>query len=194
MGEVKSAFEKAMEKVEKLGKASPEELKRAEYLPQGNTIAARYLRGDITDLVAELSQHGGEVRNYLVEGVLETFLRNISLPRDTRSRETSSKAMDGILVLKDSDAVVKDIFDHIKHLFTYYEASAQQAFTRLRQEFEAKLGEAAKAAVPQLGAKAKIDVERQPQFQEAWRKARAELDAQYEKALEEHKQRLRSTT
>ena len=99
-----------------------------------------------------------------------------------------------MLLLKENDAVIKDIFEHIKHLYTYYEASAQQAFTRLRQEFEAKLGEAARAAVPQLGAKAKIDVERQPQFQEAWRKARAELDAQYEKALEEHKQRLESRT
>lgn len=192
MGEVKSAFEKAMEKVEKLGKASPEELRRAEYVPQGNTIAAKYLTGEVTDLLADFSRYSGDVRSYLVEGALETFLRNICLPRDNKSRGTSTKAMDGVLVLKGNDAVVKDVFDHIMHLFAYYEASAQQAFSRLRQEFEAKVGEAARAAGQQLAA-VKIDVERQPQFHEAWRKARAELDAQYEKALDEHKQRLQST-
>ena len=92
--------------------------------------------------LATIARRSGELRSCLVEGALETFLRNICLPQDNKSRETGSKAVDGILVLKKNEWVGEGIFDHIKHLFTYYEASAQQAFTRLRQEFEAKLGKA----------------------------------------------------
>ena len=192
MGEVKSAFEKAMEKVEKLGKASPEELKRMEYVPRGNVIAARYLRGELTDLRVELLQHGVDDRGYILEGVLETLLRNICLPRYPRTRQTNSKAMEGILALKQNRKSVKDVFDHIEHLFTYYEASQQQVFVRLKQEFEVRLGETRRTLEQQLGTKVKIDVERHPQFQQEWRKVEVELDAQYEKVLQEHKQRLLS--
>ena len=43
MSEMKSAYEKAMEKVEKLGKPTEEELKKLEYIPIGNAIAASRL-------------------------------------------------------------------------------------------------------------------------------------------------------
>ena len=190
MGMFKSAFEKAMEKAERLGRASPEELKRMDHIPRGNAIAAKYLRGEVTNLLSEFSQYDADVREYLVEGALETLLRNICLPRDTRTKQTSSKALEGILALKQNKEFVRDVFDNIEHLFTYYEAALQQAFARLRQEIEARFSDTKKAVEQQLGSAVEIDVERQPQFQEEWRKARAGLDAQYEKVLEEHKQRL----
>ncbi|GAH80451.1 unnamed protein product, partial [marine sediment metagenome] len=36
----------------------------------------------------------------------------------------------------------------------------------------------------------KINVERQPQFQEEWRKIQTQLDSQYIKLLDEYKQEL----
>ena len=116
-----------------------------------------------------------------------------SLPRDTNTKQTSGKAMAGILALKENKGPVREVFDHIEHLFTYYEASVQQTFARPRQEFEPRLCETKKAPEQQLRTKIRIDVERQAQFQERWRKARAGLDVQYEKVLEEHKQRLLQT-
>ncbi len=59
MGEIKSAWEKAMEKVEKLGKPSEEELKQLEYVPAGNRLAARYLKEKTFDLDAELIKYKG---------------------------------------------------------------------------------------------------------------------------------------
>jgi len=52
MGEMKSAWEKAMEKAEKLGKPTDEELKQIEYVPAGNALAARYIQEDNVDLDA----------------------------------------------------------------------------------------------------------------------------------------------
>jgi len=60
---------------------------------------------------------------------------------------------------------------------------------KLKADFEAKL----KQALQQQGGSylgAKIDVERQPQFQEEWRKAQAQLDSQYLALLSEYKQEL----
>ena len=190
MGEIKSALEKAMEKVEKLDKASPEELKRMEYVPQGNAIAARYLKNEIPDIQAELSQYDASVREYLVNGIFETLLRNISLPKDKYTSQACNKAMEGILALKENKSAVKEINDQIQHLFTYYEGALQQAFTRLKEELQAKLGDTKKSMEMRLGTGVELKVEQLPQFQEEWRKVLAGLDMQYEKVLEEHKQSL----
>jgi len=188
MDELKSALEKALEKVEKLEKASPEDLKRMEYTPKGSTIAARFLRNELNDILAGLSQYDASVRDYLVKGALETLLRNISLPKDNNTRQTSNKAMEGILTLKETKSSVKEINDQIQQLFTYYEGALQQTFARLREAFQGKLGEM------QLGTNTQLRVEQLPQFQEEFRKAITGLDAQYEKVLEEQKQKLAKIT
>jgi len=43
MGEIKSAFERAMERVEKLEKPSEEEVLKWKYVPEGQKLAAEYL-------------------------------------------------------------------------------------------------------------------------------------------------------
>ena len=48
----------------------------------------------------------------------------------------------------------------------------------------------------QMGStmRANIDVERQPQFQQEWRKVLLQLDMQYQKLLDEYKQELVAIT
>jgi len=64
VGEMKSAFEKAMEKAEKLGSLSPEEMrerKEAEYTTLGRAIAERYMgHGHKQLLKEEVGQYSGE--------------------------------------------------------------------------------------------------------------------------------------
>jgi len=59
----------------------------------------------------------------------------------------------------------------------------------LKAEVEARIQEMIQK---QIGSSTpvKIDVEKQPQFQEEWRRVSSDLDAQYEKALEEHRQQI----
>jgi len=190
--EIKSALEKALERAERLGKASKEELRRLEAVPLGNAIAARYLRGEVADLQAEISKHGAETSPFLVEGLLDTFLKNINLPQSAAAKGTNAKAMQGVIALEGAKGPVREIFSQMEQLFNYYEKSLQQAFLRLKEDFEAKLGDAKRAMEAQTGTPVSLDVERHPQFQEEWRRARAQLDSQYGGVLEQHKQRLRS--
>ncbi len=64
MGEIKSAWELAMEKVDKLGKLSPEELrqqKEDKCRSIGQGLAEKYLSGSsLRDLKLELDRHKGE--------------------------------------------------------------------------------------------------------------------------------------
>jgi hypothetical protein len=64
VGEIKSAWELAMEKVDKLGKLSPEELrhqKEDKWKSIGQGLAEKYLSGSsLRDLKLELDKHKGE--------------------------------------------------------------------------------------------------------------------------------------
>ena len=192
MGEMKSAWERAMEKVEKLGKPSEEELKQLEHVPAGNRLAARYLKEDNFNLDAELTKYKGSgFRKYIIQGAEEIFLRNIVLPQNEYAGQTIQRAMEGIRLLKENKNKLETIFDRINNLLNYYEQARQQAYMQFRKGFESKLQEAAQNLQQQTGHRARIEPESHPQFQQEWRKISNELDSQYEKVLEEHRQEIR---
>ena len=70
MADIRSAREIAMEKVERLGKATDEELLKWKYIPEGERLAVRYLKQDC-DLVVELNQYEDNVASYIVEGAVD---------------------------------------------------------------------------------------------------------------------------
>lgn len=192
MSDIKSAFEIAMEKVEKLGKATDEERLKWKYAPEGEQLAARYLKEDC-NLVAELSRHQPNVRKYVIEGAAEILIRNINLPKNDTAKKTNRKAMDGLKTLKSDKVSVENVYSRIRHLFNHYaeqgEVQRKEAYQSLKTELEAKVQQAIKQ---QLGSfiGARIDVEKQPQFQQEWRRIQSQLDSQYLNLLSEYKQEL----
>ena len=95
MSEMKSAFERAMERAESLGKASEEDLRKWKYLPDGERLAAKYLR-DECDLTAEIGRYDDNVRQHVVEGAQGILVKNIDLPRNELAKRTNKKAMEAI--------------------------------------------------------------------------------------------------
>ncbi len=172
MGDIKSALEIAMEKVEKLGKATDEERLRWKYIPEGERLAARYLRQDC-NLVVELDQCEEKVKRYIIEGAADILVRSINLPKDDLARRNNRRAMDGIKTLNSDKASVENVYSKIRSIFNHYaeqgEQQRKQAYESLKTEFEAKVHQLIQQ---QLGSVVgiKVDVERQPQFREEWRK------------------------
>ncbi|MDO8490931.1 MAG: hypothetical protein Q7T04_02815 [Dehalococcoidia bacterium] len=192
MGEIKSAFEKAMERVEKLGKATPEELAKLESLPLGNGLAARFLREPDFDLKGELAKFPEPKRKFVTEGARETFLSNIVLPQTGPGRESTKRAMQGVLNLKTNKAKAQAVVAKMEHLLNYYEQARQQTYAKLKEAFEAKLRENP-ALLQQMGLRGgRVEIETLPQFQMEARRVMAELGAQYERVLDEHKKELKS--
>jgi len=192
MGDIKSALEIAMEKAEKLGKATDEERLKWKYVPEGERLAVRYIKQDC-NLVVELSQYEDNIKQYIIEGVTDILIRNINLPNSNLAKRNNKRAMDGLKTVKNDKASVENVYSKMRRIFDHYvgegEQQRKQAYESLKAEFEAKIKQ---ALLQQLGSLVgiKIDVERQPQFQEEWRKIKTQLDSQYVKLLDEYKQEL----
>lgn len=190
--EIKSAAEIAREKLKDIGEPTQEERLMWKYLPEGEKLAARYLK-DEANIVAELGKYDKNVRKYVVQGASEILARNINLPRDEKTGKTTKRAMEGLKNIKTDKVKVENIYSALRRLFSHYtEQGAQQkkqAYLALKQDFEAKVQQAVKQ---QYGTTAgiRIDVESQPQFQEEWRKMQGRLDSQYYKLIDEYKHEL----
>jgi len=192
MGDIKSALEIAKERIEKLGEATDEERLKWKCVPEGERLAARYLKVGC-DLAAELGKYEEKAKRYVVEGAGEILTRNIDLPKDDLAKRKNRKAMDGLKTIKSDKVSVENVYSKIRRIFNHYaeqgEQQRKQAYQTLKAEFEAKVQQAIQQ---QLGSLVgiKIDIEKQPQFREEWRKIQAQLDSQYVKLLDEYKQEL----
>jgi len=192
MGKIKSASEIAREKVEKLGGATEEERLKWKYVPEGEKLAARYIKEDC-NLVTELNSYDEKARKYIIDGINGILIRNIDLPRNDAAIRTNKKALEGLKAAKNDKVAVENVFSKMRHVLEHYveqgEQQRKQAYESLKVEFEARIQQALKQQTG-VNAQMKIDVERQPQFQEEWMKLQAQLDSQYTKLLDEYKQEL----
>ena len=192
MGEIKSAAEIAREKLEKIGKATEAERLKWKYVPEGEKLAARYIREDC-NLTSELDKYEAEERKHVVEGAGDILIRYIGLPKNDVIKKANKKAMEGLKIVKKDKVAAENVFSKIRHVLDHYveqgEQQKQQAYESLKTEFEAKIQQAIQQQIG-VNAKMKIEVEKQPQFQEEWQKLQAQLDSQYLKLLDEYKQEL----
>jgi len=188
MGEIKSALEIAMGKVEKLEKATDEERLEWKYVPEGEKLAASYLKEDC-NLAVELGRYDEEARRYVVKGAGDILVRNIKLLKDDIAKRNNRRAMEGLKSLKTDKVAVENVYSKLRQLFSHYveqgEQHRKQAYETLKTEFEVKVQQAMQQ---QLGVNTgiKIDVEKQPQFQEEWRQMQTRLDSQYHKLMEDY--------
>jgi len=194
MGGIKSAIEIAMEKTEKLDKATEEERLRWKYIPEGEKLAAQYLKQDC-NLVGEMSKYEVNVAKYVREGASDILIRNMSLPKNDSAKSNNRRAMDGLKNLKSDKVGVENVFSQIRHIFNHYvgqgEQQRKQAYESLKTKYESSIQQAIQQEMGSLMG-IKIDVESHPQFQEEWLRTQAQLDAQYIKHLDEYKKELES--
>jgi hypothetical protein len=192
MADIKSAYEIAMEKANKIESATPEERLKWKFIPKGEELAGKYIKDDI-NLTTELSKYGDQERKYVVQGISSILVRNIDLPKNDAVKKNNRKAMDGLKLIKKDKTAVENVFSKIRYIFNHYaeqgEAQKKAAYEQVKEEFAMKLQQ----ALQQQGAAARvnnIDIERQPQFQEEWRKMLIRLDSQYLQHLNEYKHEL----
>jgi hypothetical protein len=192
MGEIKSAAEIAREKLARIGEPTEAERIKWKYGPEGEKLAARYLKEDV-NLTAETGKFEEKARAYIIESINEILIRNILLPRNEVGRKTNKKAMDGLKLLKKDKAAAENIFSKMRHVLDHYiqEGAKQkkQAYDALKAEFEEKFQQAVRKQTG-VNARVNIDVEKQPQFLDEWQRMQAQMDAQYITLLDDYKKEL----
>lgn len=125
MGEIKSAWELALEKVERLGKLSPEELRRQKeekYGAIGQALADRYLGGlAMWQLKVELDKYKDEERDGVERALVSKLIQAIELG----NYERLLKVLEGVSTLERRKAPLDD-FKEIEHLFEEYKAAKEE--------------------------------------------------------------------
>ncbi|WP_456432447.1 DUF6657 family protein [Thermosulfuriphilus sp.] len=193
MTEIKSALEIALEKAERLGKASKEEISRLEALERGRRLAARFLKEKDLSLEEELKGIPNQELHHLLQGLEEVFVRNIVLPRDEDAlRESIERALEGIKILKGRGPQIIRILQEIERLLLTYLQMKNDLYDRFRQQFQANMAGLEQAMAQQYGLGGRIEPESLPQFHEEWQKVEGDLRERFEQQLKQLKAALLS--
>jgi hypothetical protein len=183
MAEIRSAIEIAMERADRLGRATKEELETDKWINRGHRIVARYMQGEIKDLETGFSDIPGNDLPLVLKGAIEILLRHIILPRDKDQWPDIKKALSGFVELKGSAA--NQIIPRIEQLLQSYEQTRDQYYEQLKMQMQNHLGGIKQAISQQYGAAiaSEIDVNSLPEFQKEWSRISSEINDQFEQQL-----------
>jgi len=180
MGDIKSAFERAWERAEKI-EVAQEKVQELEYQPEGARMAAQFLREEDYDLEKALRECPAERRPHVRAGAEATFLSNITLPRNSRTRREMGRAMAGLQLLKRDKSRFSHVAARIYGFLASYERNRQSLFDQLKRDVQ----EALRRAMQQRGVPppGRLDVEHLPEFQQRWHELQTKLHWEYEGRL-----------
>jgi hypothetical protein len=189
LAEIKSALELALEKAERYGKASPEEMAAAQYQEQGRLLAVKFLK-DEGDLEAELNSLAPEAQAQARLAVKEVFLRNIGLPRNGDLDERLGKALAGLSLAANNKKEMARLRMELEQLVQQFLQYRNNALQQLKARFSQGLGQMQRAMEAKTGQRMQLEAEHLPQFQEEWRRFYGQLMDQFEPLLEDLKERM----
>ena len=185
MAEIKSTLEKVLERAASMGRASREEMQADEQLKEGMRLAADYLQGKEVDIsqVMEATQTSGLAK----KGLVQVFLRNISLPRD-EDLQRAEKAMQGLLELSRGSGDLASVFRDMKNILDHYRKHLKEIRHQVEEAFRQQMEQALSQQTGKKGMGLKINPALHPKFQEEWSRVKSDLDDQYNKVLQQHKE------
>lgn len=193
MAEIKSALEIALEKADRLGKLSKEELEGQKWNERGKRIAADYLSGKTDDIQQAMTEVPGQFIQAALDGASEVLLRNIILPNDELQWGSIKRAMEGLVAIKGSIAM--QVMPQMEQLLRNY----QQTIDHYKEQFQQQL-KGRMEALKQMGqgGSAAMGAGMDPeelsslmQAQDEWNKLALEIRQQFEQQLEPLKNYLR---
>jgi hypothetical protein len=185
MAEIKSTLEKVMERAASMGRASQKEMQAEERMKDGMRMAADYLQGKEVDVSGALEASGGSA--LIKKGLVLAFLRNITLPRDD-DQQRAEKAMQGLLELSQGGGDLASIFRDMKGILDHYQQYKKEIHQQVEDAFRQQMEQALAQQTGQKGLGVNVDPQMHPKFQEEWSKVKSDLDDQYNKALQQHKE------
>jgi hypothetical protein len=187
MAEIKSTLEKVMERAAAMGNANKDEIAAEERVRDGMRMGGDYLKGEKVDFSSALEQTSDSV--LIKRGLVQAFLRNIVLPRDN-DQQRAERAMQGLLELGKGSGDLMSIFKDMKGILDHYLQHKKEVFQQVEDAFRQQMEQAVAQQGGQAGLGMKVDPALHPKFQEEWSRIKADLDTQYNQALDQHKDQV----
>jgi len=192
--EIKSAYQIAVEKLAAIEEPTEAERLTWKYVPEGEKLAARYLKGD-ADLKQAVAAYDDAARAYVARGVAGILLPGIRLPHTEADAATVNRAVEGIRLIVTDTATIEELLGRLQQVFDHFTSTGatqiQQAHEQLKQQMTARVQQ----AMAQQGggnANLNIDIEAQPEFQAEWRKVQSQFEGQYNQMIEEIRAQIKA--
>ncbi|MEW6500195.1 MAG: DUF6657 family protein [Thermodesulfobacteriota bacterium] len=188
MAEIKSTMEMVMERAARMGSGPAVDLGAEERMKDGMRLGAAWLRGEAADMIDRLNALGMAERTQVLRGAVQTLLRNIFLPRDADQVNQATRAMEGLVAVGQADSELLMVCGEMKKILDHYLQHRDQLKQQLEGQFVRQMEMMEKTLAQQTGMAMKLNPAQHPKFQEEWQRLQGELNQQYGRALEQHKQ------
>lgn len=186
--EIKSTLELALEKAEKLGKATKEELEWERTKEKALSLVGKFLKGEIGNLEQEVSKFlqelPPEIQKKTTRIIVEALLKNLNLPREEYQIDEAKKVLGGLKSLLKKVPKIEQIFQETEKLLRDYFTHKETIYQELVKRFSASLSALERAVSEQVGAQVKLSPEAHPQFQDEWMRVKEHLDREYGRQLD----------
>ena len=157
----------------------------------GMRLAAEYIGLALDDLGQALAGQAATEQMAVRRGMARALLRNIVLPRDEALMATGLRAMQGLVEMEQSAEDMIAICAELKQILEQYNQHKEQIRKQLedavRAQLDQKLGGQPGAVA---GGRMSMDPAMNPMFQKEWTRMKAELNEQYNQALDQRKEML----
>lgn len=184
-------MELVLERAARMGKATSEEIEQDAAKKTGMQFVAAFLAGKEESLSKLLAEQEPARQVGIRQGMAETLLRNLFLPRDEHAQERTELATRGLLDLADGAGDIVTICQEMQHIIGQYRGHREQLRSQLEEQMRMQYEQ---AMAQQMGGAQQpegMDPTTQSKFQEELARAVAELDSQYNQALNQHREQLK---
>jgi hypothetical protein len=185
MAEMKSAFERAWERAQGLGKLLPEEVRRRkeeEFAPAGRGLAQQFLEHGYTDIFTEgVHKYSDEEGEIVTKAALSRLVEAIELGDGA----IAARAMEGIIALKGNGAL-GEINERMKGIFQEYGQERWEKQQRKREQIERERKEILHRLRISGDAVGEVNLD----SSEAWERISEGLRSPFEDRLHQLKQEL----
>jgi len=188
MAEIRSTMDMVMERAARLAAEAEESSGDEALANEGMRMAAAFLNGEGENLLEQLKSKAPEEQMIIRGGMAKTMLRNILLPRDQEISEQSLLSLNGLQELSGNSTDIATICSELKQILEQYGQHREQ----VKQQFDESILNQLKMQIQQQGLavddEMALNPTMHPQYQEEWSKASAELNNQYNDALDQRKE------
>lgn len=188
MAEIRSTMDMVMERAARLAAEAEEGSGDEALANEGMRMAAAFLNGEGENLLEQLKSRAPEEQMIIRGGMARTMLRNILLPRDQEISEQTLLSLNGLQELSGNSTDIATICSELKQILEQYGQHREQ----VKQQFDESILNQLKMQLQQQGLavddEMALNPTMHPQYQEEWSKASAELNNQYNDALDQRKE------
>ncbi|MFN3921493.1 MAG: hypothetical protein ACK4K4_03740, partial [Caldimicrobium sp.] len=186
--EIKSAWEIALEKAEKIGKASKEELEWEKQKERALILVGKFLRGESQNFKEEVEIFLRDIpeknKKKILKVIMEALLKNLVLPREEYHLKEIKDLLKALRDFFINIPQIDKLFQETEKMLTEYYHQKEAIYQEMVRRFSEGISALEKAVSEQLGAQVKLSPESHPQFQEEWKKIKDHLDKEYSRQLE----------